>query len=408
MEKQILHVDVNNAFLSWSALYYLNNGEKIDIREIASAIGGDEERRSGIILAKSNKAKLCGVITGETIYQARRKCPNIRIFPSNYKFYKECSDKLYNLLLEYTEKIERFSIDECFLDMTEFLVGRKLMDIACEINRRVKEELKFTVNVGISNNKLLAKMASDFSKPDKIHTLYKEEISSKMWNLPVGELFMLGKKTVPKLNNIGIKTIGDLAKTDKLILIKMFGKHGLLLWEYANGIDKSEVSYLAKKPKGIGNSVTLPKDLDSKEELYNIIFALSEQVTYRLRRENMVARTVNIQLRTNNFIDFSHQGKLAVPTSNTKDIYEMAKKLLNEMYKSNLPIRLVGVRIDNLEEKGKGQISLFEENKSNEKQEKIDTTLDLLKEKYGYNCITRASKLSVEDLVKNKLNISHK
>jgi len=188
----------------------------------------------------------------------------------------------------------------------------------------------------------------------------------------------------------------------------MFGKHGLLLWEYANGIDKSEVSYLAKKPKGIGNSVTLPKDLDSKEELYNIIFALSEQVTYRLRRENMVARTVNIQLRTNNFIDFSHQGKLAVPTSNTKDIYEMAKKLLNEMYKSNLPIRLVGVRIDNLEEKVKGQISLFEENKSNEKQEKIDTTLDLLKEKYGYNCITRASKLSVEDLVKNKLNISHK
>ena len=192
MERQILHVDVNNAFLSWSALYNLNNGYDVDIRNIASAIGGDEERRSGIILAKSMKAKACGVITGESIYQAKKKCPNLQIFPSNHKFYRECSENLYNLLLEYTDKIERFSIDECFLDMTEFLGRRELLNFATEINRRVKEELKFTVNVGVANNKLLAKMASDFSKPDKIHTLYKHEIQSKMWRLPVSELFMLG------------------------------------------------------------------------------------------------------------------------------------------------------------------------------------------------------------------------
>lgn len=402
MERQILHVDVNNAFLSWSALFYLNNGGKIDIRNIASAIGGDEERRSGIILAKSPKAKACEVVTGESIYQARKKCPNLEIFPSNYKFYRECSDKLYNLLLEYTEKIERFSIDECFLDMTEFLAGRKLIDIAYEINRRVKDELKFTVNVGVANNKLLAKMASDFSKPDKIHTLYKEEIPSKMWKLSVGELFMLGKKTVPKLNNIGIRTIGDLAKIDEIILIRMFGKHGALLWKYANGIDESEVSYLHKKPKGIGNSVTLPRDLTNKDEICNVIFALAEQLTYRLRRENMVAGTVNIQLRTKDFIDSSHRGKLLVPTANTKDIYEMAKRLFMEIYKQGQPIRLVGVRVDNLTEKGKGQISLFEVNKVNEKQEKIDKTLDFIKGKYGYNCITRASKLNVDELVKNK------
>lgn len=270
--------------MSWSAIYNLINGFSLDIRTIPAAIGGDEERRSGIILAKSNKAKECGVVTGETIYQAKRKCPTIQIFSPNYKFYKECSNKLYNLLLEYTDKIERFSIDECFLDMTEFLMGKNLEDIATDINRRVKEELKFTVNIGVANNKLLAKMASDFSKPDKIHTLYANEIPNKMWVLPVGELFMLGKKTVPKLKNIGVNTIGDLAKSDKNQLIEMFGKYGLKLWEYANGIDNSEVNFLPDKPKGIGNSVTLPKDLEDKEEIQSVILGLVDQVAYRLRK----------------------------------------------------------------------------------------------------------------------------
>ena len=393
MERKILHVDVNNAFLSWSAIDILNNGGDIDIRTIPSAIAGDEERRSGIILAKSMKAKACGVVTGETIYQARKKCPNIRLFPSNYKFYKECSNKLYNLLLEYTDKIERFSVDECFLDMTEFLGKRKLEDVANEINRRVREELKFTVNVGIANNKLLAKMASDFSKPDKVHTLYKEEIATKMWPLPVSDLFMLGRKTVPKLNNIGIRTIGELAKTDKNRLIRMFGKHGKMMWEYANGIDESEVIYLPEKPKGIGNSVTLPNDVNNKEELYNIIFSLVEQVAYRLRKEGLKASSINVQLRTKDFRDFSHQGKLAIATCNTQDIAKKARELLDEMYKNNVPIRLVGVRVDKLEEKDKGQLSLFD-NKLNEKQKKIDDTIDLLRSKYGYRSITRATDLN--------------
>lgn len=398
MERQILHVDVNNAFLSWSALYNLNNGYDIDIRTIASAIGGDEERRTGIILAKSPKAKACGVVTGETIYQAKKKCPNLQIFPSNHKFYRECSEKLYNLLLEYTDKIERFSIDECFLDMTEFMAGRKLLDIANEINRRVKEELKFTVNVGVANNKLLAKMASDFTKPDKVHTLYKEEIPTKMWKLPVGELFMAGKQTIYKLNSKGIRIIGELAKTDKLLIIKMLGKHGALIWEYANGIDESEVDYLPHKPKGIGNSVTLPRDYNTKEELYSVVLALVEQVAYRLRKEEMVAGVVNVQLRTKEFVDFSHQGKLIIPTSNTKDIYEKAKGLLDEMYRTNVPIRLVGVRVDNLAEKGKGQISLFETDNKNEKQEKIDKTMDLIKEKFGYGAVTFGGKLNQEEI----------
>lgn len=297
MEKQILHVDVNNAFLSWTAVEMLKNGETIDIREIPSVIGGDETRRAGIVLAKSMKAKEFGIKTAQTIYQAKIKCPNLKIYPPNYKIYKQYSDKLYNLLLEYTDKIERFSIDECFMDMTNYLMNRTLLEIGKEINKRVKEELGFTVNVGVAHNKLLAKMASDFTKPDKVHTLFKEEIPQKMWVLPASELFMLGRKTVPKLYNMQIKTIGDLAKTDIKILSKKFGKHGVQMWEYANGIDKSEVMYKKEKPKGIGNSITLPRNINNIEELEEILLRITEQVTYRLRKHGLLAETVNVRIK---------------------------------------------------------------------------------------------------------------
>ena len=204
------------------------------------------------------KAKKRGVYTGETLYQARLKCPNLQVFKGDYKSYKKHSNDLYNLLLQYTDKIERFSIDECFLDMTEYLGNDTLLNKAYEISKRVKNELGFTVNIGVAHNKLLAKMASDFTKPDRVHTLFEEEIPTKMWTLPVSELFMIGKKTLPALYKMNIKTIGDLAKQDKQEMIKKFGKHGLMMWEYSNGIDKSEVHYLEEKPKGIGNSVTLP------------------------------------------------------------------------------------------------------------------------------------------------------
>ena len=227
---------------------------------------------------------------------------------------------MYKILIEYTDKIERFSIDECFLDMTGYLIGDTLINKAYEINKRVKNELGFTVNVGVAHNKLLAKMASDFSKPDKVHTLYEEEIPSKMWALPVSELFMLGKKTIPKLYAMGIKTIGDLAKQDKEYMIKIFGKHGLLMCEYSNGIDNSEVKYIQEKPKGIGNSVTLPIDVREKVALEKVILTLVEQVAYRLRKYNMYANVVNVQLRTSEFKDFSHQKKLSSSTANTKDI----------------------------------------------------------------------------------------
>ena len=399
-QRQILHVDVNNAFLSWTATQKLKEGYSIDIREIPSVIGGDEERRSGIVLAKSMKAKACGVVTGETLYQARKKCNNLQVYPSSYKIYKKYSNELYNLLLEYTDKIERFSIDECFLDMTDYLVNVTLLEKAKEINKRVKEELGFTVNVGVAHNKLLAKMASDFEKPNKVHTLYENEIPQKIWNLPVGELFMLGRKTVPKLYNMGIQRIGDLARFDEQILINKFGKYGKLIWEYANGIDNSEVHFEPETPKSIGNSITLPTDIHCKEKIAEIVLALTEQVTFRLRRYDLLANVVSVQLRTKEFKDYSHQRKLSSSSNSTREIYNVAKEILDEMYKGEF-IRLVGVRTDDLCDKNQKQLSLFDDTNS-KKQEKIDKSIDLLKQKYGYNAVTRGTVMNVEDIVKSK------
>ena len=399
-QRQILHVDVNNAFLSWTATQKLKEGYSIDIREIPSVIGGDEERRSGIVLAKSMKAKACGVVTGETLYQARKKCNNLQVYPSSYKIYKKYSNELYNLLLEYTDKIERFSIDECFLDMTDYLINVTLLEKAKEINKRVKEELGFTVNVGVAHNKLLAKMASDFEKPNKVHTLYENEIPQKIWNLPVGELFMLGRKTVPKLYCMGIQRIGDLARFDEQILINKFGKHGKLIWEYANGIDNSEVHFEPETPKSIGNSITLPTDIHGKEKIAEIVLALTEQVTFRLRKYDLLANVVSVRLRTKEFKDYSHQRKLSYSSNSTREIYNVAKEILDKMYKGEF-IRLVGVRTDDLCDKNQKQLSLFDDTNS-KKQEKIDKSIDLLKQKYGYNAVTRGTVMNVEDIVKSK------
>lgn len=395
-----MHIDVNNAFLSWFAIWRLKNGETLDIRDIPAVIGGDEAKRSGIVLAKSNLAKQFGIVTGEPLYQARKKCPQIKVFQGDFKIYREYSNKLYNLLLEYTDKIERYSIDECFLDMTEYLMKSTLLDKAIEIQKRVNEELEFTVNIGLSTNKLLAKMASDFEKPNKIHTLYLNEIEKKMWPLPIGDLFMLGRKSIPKLYNMHIKTIGDLAKTNKDILIKKFGKHGKIMWEYANGIDQSEVIYKYEKPKSIGNSTTFAKNIQNLESLNEVLLLLTEHVAYRLRKQNMIAGVINVGLRTKDFKDFSHQSKLDLPTANTKDIYLRAKEILKSMYKGE-EVRLISLRVDKLADKDEGQISLFN-TEEKRKQEKLDKTLDELREKYGYSSITRAGKMSIEKNIKLK------
>lgn len=395
MERKILHVDVNNAFLSWTAVEMLKNGAEVDIRTIPAIIGGDEEKRKGIVLAKSMPAKKYGIQTAEPIYFAKQKCPNLQIYQSNFKVYHEYSNRLYQLLCEYTDQIERFSIDECFLDITNFIPqGKTQLQIAYEIQKRVKEELEFTVNIGVASNKLLAKMASDFEKPDKVHTLYDSEIPTKMWNLPVSELFMVGKRSLPKLERLGIKTIGELAKRNQQDMINLFGKFGKLIWEYANGIDLSEVNATKEEPKCIGNSVTLPEDLNNLEKIEEILLAITQQTTYRLRKHNLLAKVVGVQIKTSEFKCYSHQRTLATPTSSTKIIFEMAKDLLKECYK-NESIRLIGIKVDKLSSPEVQQISLFDTPR-NEKQQKLDKTLDKLKEKYGYNTVTRAGQMNID------------
>lgn len=401
MERRILHIDVNNAFLSWTAVAKLKQGEKLDIRTIPSIIGGDETQRKGIVLAKSNIAKQFGIKTGEPIYAARKKCPNIQIFPSNFSIYYNYSNQLHELFAEYTDEIEQFSIDECFLDMTHFVSSDEmLLKKAYEINKRVKEELGFTVNIGVAHNKLLAKMASDFTKPDKVHTLWEKEIRSKMWNLSVAELFMVGKKSIPKLEKMRIKTIGDLANFEKQEMIKKFGKFGKMIWEYANGIDLSPVEYKQEKPKGIGNSVTLPYDYSDIQKIEEVLLALTEQVTYRLRKQEMLATVVNVQIKTNEFKVYSHQRKMDIATDSTKLIYQEAKRLLEHLYKGT-PIRLLGIRVDNLCEKEERQLSLFD-SKEKKRQEKIDETMDELKAKYGTNVVTRAGKMKIDSQMQVK------
>ena len=392
MDKKILHIDVNNAFLSWEAVERLKNGEKIDLRTIPSIIGGDESQRHGVVLAKSTVAKQFGIKTGEPIYQARQKCPSIKVVPMNRGIYKRYSDNLYKLFKEYTDKIERFSIDECFLDMTEYVKpGEDLVKIGIEIKERVKKEFGFTVNVGVSDDKILAKIASDFEKPDKIHTLYKSEIEEKLWNLDIDEMFLVGKKSIPKLNRLGIKKIGDLAKKDERFMIKNFGKYGYTIWRYANGNSKEEVNYEESKPKGIGNSVTLPYDYESIDSLIPVLVTLTEQVAYRLRKEDMLASTVNVQLKNSNFEIYSHQKKLKTHTDSSKEICNTAKEILSEVYRGD-KIRLIGIRVDGLVEKGEMQISFFDE-KEDEKSRKVDKAIDLLKDRYGYGIIKKAGEI---------------
>ena len=394
MERIIMHIDVNNAFLSWTAVDLLEKGYPIDIRTIEAIIGGDESKRSGIVLAKSPPAKKKGVVTAETIYSAKRKCPNLKMYPPNYKMYKEKSNSLFNLLSKYSPDIEVASIDECYLDYGKVkkLYGNEL-DFAQKIQKEIFDNLKFTVNIGIANNKLCAKMASDFSKPNKIHTLYDYEIKEKMHPLPIEDLFGVGKQKSKKLRDIGIKTIGDLAKKKEQDLKRLFKNQAQYLIRIANGIDSSEVNPNEFVPKGISHEITLKEDATSKIELYNYLQVLSEMIAKRIIKENKYASTICVILKDNKFRRYSHQKKLRNPISNYKEIFKYSKEVLDAFY-NNEPIRLIGIRLDNLKKQNNYQTSLFDENNEEKKSDDtLDKLMDSINNKYGKNIIKRASNI---------------
>lgn len=394
MDRIIMHIDVNNAFLSWTAIDLLNKGYKYDIRNSYAVIGGDENRRSGIVLAKSNSAKKLGIVTGETLYSARNKCKVLRTYYPNYIFYQEMSKKLFKLLSKYTDDIEIASIDECYMDYTKIkhIYGDEV-EFAYKIKKEIYDTLGFTVNVGIANNKLCAKMASDFSKPYKVHTLYDSEVKTKMYPLKVGELFGIGKKTVPKLEKLGINTIEDLANFDPLELSKYFKNQAIKMIDSARGINNDPVKSIRDERKCLSNETTLEKDFTDKNEILMILKEISNNLAKILRNENKYCNVVEVHLKDNMFKTISHQKKLSNATNLTNEIFEASKILLNEMYNGE-PIRLIGIRLDKLTSKSNHQVSLFEEIKVRDKDIKLEKTIDSLQNKFGDKIIGSANKIN--------------
>lgn len=392
MERVIFHIDVNSAFLSWEAVYRLHVlGDTLDLREIASAVAGDVKKRHGIILAKSTKAKQCGVRTGEMISDAKRLCPELKLVPPHYDLYEKNSKAFMDILREFSPCVEQYSIDEAFCDMTEtvYIYGSPVV-AANLVRERIKNELGFTVNIGVSSNKLLAKMASDFKKPDRVHTLFPEEVPKKMWPLPVGELFFVGRATEKKLRSLGITTIGELAKTDVTILRAHLKKHGEIIHDFANGIDVSLVSNEAVANKGYGNSTTIAFDVEDETTAKLVLLALSETVATRLRENHVLATVIAVDIVDTEFQRVSHQRTMQAGTNTTSEIHKMACQLFDQLWEG-APIRHLGVHTSKvIDDSGARQLSLFDYEK-NEKLEKLDQAIDSIRQKYGADSVMRAS-----------------
>lgn len=386
MERIIMHIDVNNAFLSWTAVDLLKKGHK-DIRLEYSVIGGDESKRKGVVLAKSIPAKKRGVKTGETLYMARKKCPYLNVYPPNHKLYQGMSSKLFELLKKYTSDIEIVSIDECFLDYTKVkkIYGNEL-EFASKIKNEIYNTFGFTVNIGIANNKLCAKMASDFSKPNKIHTLYDEEVKTKMWPLPIGDLYGIGKSSREKLKNLNINTIEDLAKAKRELLFPYFKNQTNRIIEIANGIDNDEVVSEKIDRLSISTMITLIYDYDDVNEINKELKEISKSLAQDLREKNKYCYTIAIITKDMYFKMKTHQTKLKNCTNSEEIIYETAVKLFKDNW-DNIPIRLIGIRLDNLTDTNDYQISLFENIEKRENDNNLSKTLDTLRKKYGEGII---------------------
>lgn len=393
MERIILHIDVNNAFLSWSAVWMLKNGYNKDIRNRYAIIGGDETQRKGIVLAKSNLCKKKGVKTAEPIYLARRKCPYLEVYPPKFDIYKKYSDLMYKYLCNYTNIIERYSIDECFLDYTG---SAKLFGDPIKVSYKIKDDIYkkfgFTVNVGIGNNKLLAKMASDFEKPNKVHTLFINEIESKMFPLAIEDLFMIGKASSRKLRDMGITTIGELARTDENILISKFKQMGKMMHNYANGIDDSEVMFEKEQAKSISNSMVLPYNYRDINMIKNVIFDLSKEIGKKLRDNKLYANTIGIWFKYTYFDKISKQVKLDNSISNDEEIASKAFSIFGELWNGEDGIRSVCVFVSGLSNERKVQLSLFDEKVvEEEKEEKLQEVIDDIRSKFGEGVIDFAN-----------------
>ncbi len=390
----IFHIDVNSAFLSWTAAYRVKVlGETLDLRNVPSVIAGDRESRHSIILAKSIPAKGFGIKTGEPLFQAQQKCPLLFVAEPDYGLYVEASRRFVKLLGEYSPLVEQYSIDEAWVDMTGTtrLYGPPVL-AAQAMKERIREELGFTVNIGISSNKLLAKMAGDFEKPDRVHTLFPEEMEEKLWPLPVRELFLVGPATERKLHQLGIYTIGELAQADPAVVCKRLYKPGRLLWHYANGRGAEQLAPVPPDNKGYGNSMTVPFDVTDRQSANQVLLSLCETVGMRLRRDGKAGACVTVRLRTTQFQDSTHQRQLPSATDVTEELYRNACLALEEAWDAQAPLRQLGVQVTKITGEHYRQYDFLSglAPKQMERRCRMDAAVDEIREKYGEEAICRA------------------
>lgn len=390
----IFHIDVNSAFLSWEAHYRLTKlNETVDLRTIPSIIGGDAASRHGIVLAKSYPAKKYGIHTAETLYSAIKKCPDLIIVPPRYELYETCSNAFINIIKEFTPEVEKYSIDEAYCDMTStlHLFGTPL-ETANMIKEKIYSQLGITVNIGISTNKTLAKMASNYSIPNSIYTMFPDELDKKFWPQPVRSLFLVGKSMEKKLNHMGIFTIGQLAGTDVSILVNHFGKNGYQMHDRANGIDNDPVKSEARALKGYGNSTTISHDITDINIAKHVLLSLTETVCTRLRQDGVYVSTITVEVKDSEFIKKNHQCTLNSPTNTTAEVYETAVTLLTALW-NNKPIRLLGLRTSMISTTANRQLDLFDSDRY-EKQSKLDSAIDAIRKRYGADSVKRGTYLN--------------
>ena len=390
MQRIILHIDVNSAFLSWSALKLLEEGYKKDIRKEVSVIAGDPNKRHGIIVAASVPAKKIGIKSPSNLYEARKIYKDLIVVKPDRQYYMKKSNQMISLLNKLFDSVEQYSIDECFVDYTAYkkIYGNEVK-FAYKLKEEIYNKFGFTVNIGIGNNKLSAKMASDFEKPNKVHTLYESEFKEKVWKLDISELFMAGKSACKTLRELNINTIEELAKADQNMIIRHLKSHGKMLWEYANNIDNSDLNTdRYNDRKGIGFSKTLEYDIEEKEEIYKYLYAFSKDISKKLKEKEVYATNITVTIRNNEFKTYNHGHKYLNGVRDIKDIYEKSLELFNETWGKE-PIRLIGLRVSDFTESNSYQISLFEEIKDLKKDNKTDKLIEDINNKYGKDIIKK-------------------
>lgn len=392
-DRVILHVDGNNFFASCECLL------RPELKQVPMAVAGDPESRHGIILAKNMLAKSMGVQTAEPIWQAKRKCPGLQLVPPHRERYLQYSRMAQEIYYRFTDQVEAFSLDECWLDVygSERLFGDG-EQIAQQIRRAVKEELGLTVSIGVSYNKVFAKLGSDYKKPDAVTVFGREQMESVIWKLPAQALLFVGPHTEKTLEKFGIHTIGDIARMELPAMRRMLGKTGEALWTYANGLDHSPVAAAGagEPPKTIGNSTTLPHDVTSEEEVRRVLLELAESVASRLRRQGMKAGEVQLTVKNGEFQEYQRQCRLEPAVCDARSLYKAALELYRREDR-RWAVRLLGLRAGKLVEAGAAQMSFFANTRDLEREERLETAVDALRERFGGGSVRRGTVLEKKE-----------